>query len=82
MIYHKASLKPYDRTRFLFTVQILRENNLDEMAIALLEDAAKIYPDSFELWQNWSQIASATPEQVERAKAEMRRLDPFNSEIK
>ena len=77
-----AYLKPYDRTRFLYTAQILASNNLESNAIDVLEDASKIYPDNFELWQQWSQIPSATPEQVSRAKAEMKRLDPFNPALK
>lgn len=77
-----AYLKPYDRTRFLYTAQILAENKLDRQAIQVLSDAAKIYPDSFDLWQRWSQIPSATPKQVLRAKTEMKRLDPFNPALK
>lgn len=77
-----AYLKPYDRTRFLYTAQILADNKLEKEAIQILNDASKIYPDSFELWQQWSQISTATPEQVARAKAEMKRLDPFNPELK
>jgi len=73
-----AYLKPYDRTRFLYTVEILASNKLDSQAIAILEDAAVIYPDSFELWQQWSQIPSATNDQKAKALAEMKRLDPFN----
>lgn len=77
-----AYLKPYDRSRFLYSAQILVENKLDKQAIQILKDASKIYPDSFELWQKWSQIPSATPEQVAKAKAEMKRLDPFNPDLK
>ena len=77
-----AYLKPYDKTRFLYTAQILADNKLEKEAIQILSDASKIYPDSFELWQRWSQIPTATPEQVNRAKAEMKRLDPFNPELK
>ena len=77
-----AYLKPYDRTRFLYTAQILADNKLDKQAIAVLSYAAKIYPDSFELWQRWLQIPSASLEQVLKAKSEMLRLDPFNPELK
>jgi O-antigen ligase len=73
-----AYLKPYDKNRFLYTAQILADNKLDKQAIEVLADAAKIYPESFELWQRWSQIPSATPAQIAKAKSEMKRLDPFN----
>lgn len=82
VLQESAYLKPYDKTRFLYTAQILADNKLEKEAIQVLSDASKIYPDSFELWQRWSQIPAATPEQVTRAKAEMKRLDPFNPDLK
>jgi O-antigen ligase len=82
LIQTSAYLKPYDRNRFLYTAQILAVNKLESNAIEVLEDASKIYPDNFDLWQQWSQIPTATPEQVSRAKAEMKRLDPFNPALK
>jgi hypothetical protein len=75
-------LKPYDRTRYLYSAQIMADNNLDEIAIQIIRDASKRYPDSFELWQRWSQIPSATPAQIAKAKSEMKRLDPYNPDLK
>jgi hypothetical protein len=60
----------------------LAENKLEEKAIQILSDASKLYPDSFEIWQRWSGIPSATPAQIAKAKAEMKRLDPFNPDLK
>jgi Lon protease-like protein len=77
-----AYLKPYDRARFTFVSQILQENKLEDRAIAVLRDASKIYPDSYEIWNRWAGIASASPNDVARAKAEMKRLDPFNPDLK
>jgi hypothetical protein len=77
-----AYLKPLDKTRFLYTIQILADNKLDQQAIAVLSDAVRIYPNSIELWQRWSQIPTATQDQVARAKAEMKRLDPNNPKLK
>ena len=82
VLYESAYLKPYDRTRFLYTAQIMAENKLEDQAIQILSDASKLYPDSFELWQRWSQIPSATPAQIAKAKAEMQRLDPLNPDLK
>jgi hypothetical protein len=82
LIYESAYLKPYDRTRFLYTAQIMQENKLEDRAIQILSDASKLYPDSFEVWQRWSGIPSATPAQIAKAKAEMKRLDPLNPEWK
>lgn len=77
-----AYLKPYERFRFLYVAQILQENKLEPGAIALLRDAVKIYPDSIELWRRWAGIPTASPSDIARAKAEMKRLDPFNPELK
>ena len=77
-----AYLKPFDRTRFLYTIQILADNKLDQQAITVLSDAVRIYPNSIELWQRWSQIPTATQDQVARAKAEMKRLNPYDPNLK
>ena len=82
ILYESAYLKPYDRSRFLYTAQIMAENKLEDRAIQILSDASKLYPDSFDVWQRWSVIPSATPAQIAKAKAEMRRLDPLNPEWK
>jgi hypothetical protein len=77
-----AYLQPNDRSRYLYVAQILKENNLDNRAIKVLSDASLIYPDSFDLWQLWTTVPTATPDQVARAKSEMKRLDPFNRSLK
>ena len=77
-----AYLEPYDRSRFTFVAQILQENKLEDRAIAVLRDASKIYPDSYEIWSRWAGIATASPNDIARAKAEMKRLDPFNPDLK
>jgi hypothetical protein len=60
----------------------MAENKLEDRAIQILSDASKLYPDSFEIWQRWAGIPSATPAQIAKAKAEMKRLDPLNPEWK
>ena len=77
-----AYIEPYDRARFTFVAQILQENKLEDRAIDVLRDASEIYPDSYEIWNRWAGIASASPSDIARAKAEMKRLDPFNPELK
>jgi O-antigen ligase len=77
-----AYLQPYDRSRFTTVARILQENKLEDRAIMVLRDASKIYPDSFEIWNRWAGITSATPNEIALAKAEMKRLDPFNPNLK
>ena len=76
-----AYIQPNDRSRYLYVAQILKENNLEDRAIKVLSDASLIYPDSFDLWQLWSTVPTATPDQIARAKSEMKRLDPFNRSL-
>ena len=77
-----AYLTPKERSRYLYVASIMIENKLDDRAIKVLSDASRIYPDSFDLWQMWSNVPTATPFQIARAKSEMRRLDPYNKGIK
>jgi O-antigen ligase len=77
-----AYLKPNERSRYLYVANIMIANKLDDRAIQVLSDASLIYPDSFDLWQLWSTIPTATPDQIARAKSEMKRLDPFNPDLK
>ena len=77
-----AYLQPNDRARYLYVAKIMIENKLDDRATKVLSDASRIYPDSFDLWQMWSTVPTATPDQIARAKSEMRRLDPYNKNIK
>ena len=77
-----AYLKPIDERRLLHVATILRDNKLDAEAIAVVQDATVRYPDSFDFWQLWSTIPSASPGDIAIAKSEMKRLDPFNPDIK
>ena len=77
-----AYLKPIDERRLLHVATILRDNKLDSQAVAVIRDATKGYPDSFDFWQLWSTIPTATPSDLANAKAQMKRLDPFNPDIK
>ncbi len=73
-----AYLTPNERFRYLYVARIMIQNKLDDRAINVLSDASLIFPDSFDLWQIWSTVPTATPAQIAKAKSEMKRLDPFN----
>jgi hypothetical protein len=77
-----AYLQPYDQSRFVYVAQILSQNKFEAQAIKVLRDASKIYPDSFNIWFQWSTIASASPAELAYARGEMKRLDPFNPNLK
>ena len=77
-----AYLKPFEKMRFIQVATGLRENKLEERAIVVIRDAAVKYPDSFEIWSVWASIASAAPADIANAKAQMKRLDPHNPDLK
>lgn len=77
-----AHLKPIDERRLLHVATILRDNKMDLDAVAIVRDATRGYPDSFDLWELWTKIPTAAPADIAAAKAEMRRLDPFNPDIR
>ncbi|MEI7541061.1 MAG: O-antigen ligase family protein [Actinomycetes bacterium] len=80
-IQNAAYLKPLDERRLLHVATILRDNKLEAEAIDVVRDATRNYSDSFDLWQLWASIPTATPSDVAHAKAEMKRLDPLNPDI-
>jgi hypothetical protein len=77
-----AYLKPIDERRLLHVATVLRDQKMDSEAIAVIRDATKGYPDSFDFWQLWTTIPTATAADIAAAKAEMLRLDPFNPDIR
>ena len=77
-----AYKKPYDRNRFLIFARGLQENQLESQAIQVLRDASKVYPDSIDVWRKWSEMPSASADDIARAKAEVKRLDPYNPDLK
>ncbi len=77
-----AHLKPIDERRLLHVATVFRDNKFDAKAIAVIRDAVKGYPDSFDFWQLWSTIPTAAPGDLAIAKAQMKRLDPNNPDIK
>ena len=77
-----AYLTPFDRSRFLQVAATLRDNKLEARAIIVIRAAAAKYPDSFDVWSLWASIASSAPADVANAKKQMKRLDPFNTDLK
>jgi O-antigen ligase len=77
-----AYIQPYDRGKFLIAAGIMNQNKLDSYTLSLLKDATKLFPDSLDFWELWISIPTATKEDVAKAKIEMKRLDPFNPDLK
>ena len=77
-----AQQRPRDERRLYALAGIFRDNQADAQAITVLRDATKRYPDSFDLWTLWTTIPTASPSDIASAKAQLKRLDPFNPDLK
>jgi tetratricopeptide (TPR) repeat protein len=82
LLANSVFLGPYERTRYMYAAQILFENGKEPQAIEILRRAAVLYPDYYSIWNLWVAIPSATSKEIAQAKAELRRLDPFNPDLK
>ena len=61
---------------------LLSESNFDNLALEILNQGIIDSPDSYQMWLALSTVKSATPEQVEEARRQMKRLDPLNPNLK
>jgi hypothetical protein len=77
-----AYIKPYDHMRFTFVASNLAQNNLNDGALAVIRDALKHFPDSYQSWSILAGLPNATPPEITQAKSEMKRLDPHNPDVK
>ena len=77
-----AYLKPYDRMRFTFVAYNLTQNNLNDRALVVIRDATKLFPNSYEVWNILVGLPNANAAEIANAKAQLKRLDPHNPDLK
>ena len=77
-----AYVWPYDPARYGQVGLTLQANKLDAQAQKVVDAALLKFPNEFGLWSLASKLSTATPEQIAKAKEEMKRLDPHNPDIK
>jgi len=77
-----AYIKPYDRVRFTFVAYNLTQNNLNDRALVVIRDAAKLFPNSYEVWNILAGLPNASAAEIAYAKAQLKRLDPHNPDLK
>jgi hypothetical protein len=77
-----ANLFPKDFIRIVQVVQNLENYGFSNEAIEIARPASRIFPDSFEIWNVYSQLSKASPEELALALRQMRRLDPNNPNLK
>ena len=76
-----AYIWPDDPTRYGQVGLVLQANKLDAQAQKIVDAALLKFPNEFGLWSLASTLSTATPEQITKAKEEMKRLDPNNPDI-
>ena len=77
-----AYLWPDEAIKYGQVAGILQVNKLDAQAQKVIDAALLKFPNEFGLWSLASKLSTATPEQIAKAKEEMKRLDPFNPDVK
>ena len=73
---------PQDAARANQIAYIFQQNKLEAEALAVLAESVKKYPDSYDAWKLLASLTTASPVQIAEAKAQMKRLDPHNPELK
>ena len=76
-----AYLKPQDERRLFMLAGIYRNAKMDDKAVEVLRESTGTYPDSYDMWTLWLTIPTATPSDIAFAKAQLKRLDPFNPDL-
>jgi hypothetical protein len=77
-----ASIWPQDASRSAQIALILNENKLTNQALTVVEAAKAKFPDSYDVWKVLASLPNAPAAEVEEAKAQMKRLDPHNPDLK
>jgi hypothetical protein len=72
---------PHDYSRFIYVATALKINKFDAEALNVIRDAAEEFPDTFEIWDLYASLPNASSIEIAHAKAEMKRLDPFNPSL-
>lgn len=73
---------PQSVTRMTLAAQILREGNLPERSIVIAREAVEFNPMNYEAWKELSQQPNATESERKQALETMKKLDPFNPNLK
>jgi O-antigen ligase len=73
---------PQSVSRMTLAAQILREGNLPERSIVIAREAVVFNPMNFEAWKELSLQPNATEQERAEALATMKKLDPYNPNLK
>ena len=82
VIQEAAYIWPIDPSRMIQVAMTLNENKLEAQGLEVALDATKKFPSNYSVWATLDAMKSATPDQKAEAKAQMKRLDPLNPNLK
>jgi hypothetical protein len=82
VIENSAYIWPIDPGRMVQVAITLNDNKLETEALSIALDAVERFPDSFRAWDALNKMNSATQSQKAQALREMKRLDPYNPNLK
>jgi hypothetical protein len=74
-------LTPTDMNRLLNMVTIAENSKLPDVAYEYSKKAVEFNPQSFDAWRIFYSISKSTPQDKELALANMKRLDPKNTNV-
>ena len=77
-----AYLWPHEPMRYGQVGLVLQENKLNTQAQSVILAGLVKFPNEFNLWSVAAKLPTATPEQIAKAKEEMKRLDPNNPDLR
>jgi O-antigen ligase len=73
---------PQSVTRMTLVAQILREGDLPERSIVIAREAVECNPMNYEAWRELSLQPNATASERDEALKTMKKLDPYNPNLK
>jgi hypothetical protein len=82
IVENAANIQPESCEYRIQVAMILVNNNLESQALNVLQSGKGKFPDCFALWQLVSKLSSSNSAQIAEAKAQMKRLDPLNPNLK
>jgi hypothetical protein len=74
-------LTPTDLSRLLNMVSIAENSKLPDVAYEYAKKAVEFNPQSFDAWRIFYSVTNSTPQDKELALANMKRLDPKNTNV-
>jgi hypothetical protein len=80
----EASIRqwPQSVTRMTYVAEILREGKLPERSIVIAREAVKFNPMNYEAWRELSLQPNASEQERDKALTTMKKLDPYNPNLK